>query len=71
MQSSRTVTLALMLFELLPLELCQLQNCVFIVSALQLENCSSYFHVTFNKYQSTLDDVQSAKTITLAFTRFE
>ena len=34
MQSSRTVTLALMLFELLPLELCQSQNCVFIVSAL-------------------------------------
>ena len=65
MQSSRTVTLALMLFELLPLELCQSQNCVFIVSALLLENCSSYFHVTFYKYQSTLDDLQSSKTITL------
>ena len=71
MQSSRTVTLALMLFELLPLELCQSQNCVFIVSALLLENCSSYFHVTFYKYQSTLDDLQSARTITLAFTLFE
>ena len=33
MQSSRTVTLAFMLFELLPLELCQSQKCVFIVSA--------------------------------------
>ena len=71
MQSSRTVTLALMLFELLPLELCQLQNCVFIMSALKLENRSSYFHVTFYKYQSTLDNVQSARTITLAFTLFE
>ena len=71
MQSSRTVTLALTLFELFPLELCQSQNCVFIVSALLLENCSSYFHVTFYKYQSTLDDVQSARTITLAFTLFE
>ena len=71
MQSSRTVTLALMLFELLPLELCQSQNCVFIMSALYLENRSSYFHVTFYKYQSTLDDVQSARTITLALTLFE
>ena len=34
MQSSRTVTLALMLFEFMPLELCQSQYCVFIVSAL-------------------------------------
>ena len=70
MQSSRTVTPALMLFELLPLELCQSQNCVIIVSALYLENHSSYFHVTFYKYQSTLEDVQSARTITLAFTLF-
>ena len=35
--------------------------------ALYFENCSSYLHETSYKYQSTLTDVQSARTITLAF----
>ena len=42
-----------------------------IVSALLLENPLSYFHETSYKYQSTLDDVQSARTVTLAFIFFE
>ena len=42
-----------------------------IVSALSLENPLSYLHETSYKYQSTLDDVQSARTVTLAFIFFE
>ena len=35
------------------------------------ENHSSYLHETSYKYQSTLDNVQSARTITLVFILFE
>ena len=35
-----------------------------------IQNCSSYLHGTY-KYQSTLDDMQRARTITLAFILFE
>ena len=44
---------------------------VSLMSAPRHENCSSYLHETSYKYQSTLDDMQSARTITLAFILFE
>ena len=43
------------------------QNCVSSI----LENPSNYLHETSYKYQSTLDDIRSARTITLAFILFE
>ena len=48
-----------------------LSVCQTRVTALLLENWSSYPHETSYKYQSTLDDMQSARTITLAFILFE
>ena len=44
---------------------------VTLVSALLLENHSSYLHKTSCKYLLTLDNVQSTRTITLAFILFE
>ena len=66
-QSIRTITLACILFKLFPLNFVRHK----IVSALKLENCSSFLHETSYKYQSILDDMQSARTITLDFILFE
>ena len=67
MQSAKTITLAFILFELFPLELCPSQNHVRSTTW----NHSSFLHKTSYKYQSTLDDVQNARTITLACILFE
>ena len=66
MQSARTITFELILFELFPLEFCHK-----IVSALLFENLSRYLHKTSFEYKSSLDIIQSIRANTLAFTCFE
>ena len=66
MQSARIITHEFILFELFPLELCHE-----MVSYLKLGTCSRYLQETSYKYETTLDDVQRAKTVTLAFLLFE
>ena len=51
--------LLLLFFELFPLELCQSQICVSIMSASYLENA------IFTKLQSTLDNVQTCYCINI------
>ena len=65
MHSARTITLAVILFELFSWTLSQNRVCSIT------RKPSSYLHETSYKYQSTLEDVQGARTITLAFILFE
>ena len=59
------ITLAFILFELF------LMDTITKLCPLYSENCSWYLHETSYKYQSTLDNGQSTRTITLAFILFE
>ena len=55
-QNARTITLAFILLELFPFELCHK-----IVSALLIENNSRYLFETSFEYQSTAYHVQSSR----------
>ena len=55
-QNARTITLAFILLELFPFELCHK-----IVSALLIENISRYLFETSFEYKSTAYHVQSAR----------
>ena len=66
-QSARTITLAFILYELFPLEHCPSQNRVRTITGKPFKLS---LQKTSYEYQSTLDEVQSARIRGLVFIRF-
>ena len=61
------ITLPFILFELFPFELFASQKSCLLYNLNHLR----YIHENLDKYQSTLDDEQSARMVTLPFILFE